>query len=199
MIDSLIGPATQTGGGAVLTQPSATPAKTPAAASSVANSPPVQALLSGQPPALWASTETPNAGAVFIAENLPSFGELGLGFYRGKDKAVLFNQSMLSPDQVKQLDATGELDALAAPMESFFAGTDSGQGPAGPDAPEPVFGPAGAVPVSAAPAPASTAGVPPAAPGATAMRLEELQPKAPSQRPAPGQGLVLNGLLRRAA
>ena len=204
MIDSLIGP-TQTGG-AVLERPAAPPAPaattpSPEVDPKVANSPPIQAVLAGNPPAVWADTENPGAGAVFIAQNLPSFGQLGLGLYRAPDKAVLFNQQVLSPEQVKQMDASGELDSVAPPIESFFpnlpteAQASEGTMPS-PDAavaPEAVSGAAGGIPAGL------PGGIPPAAPKATAMRLEQLQPKAPSQRPAPGQGLVLNGLLRRAA
>jgi hypothetical protein len=221
MIDSLFGtgPATQTPNrGAALAPPptsqigpeqGAAPIEKPEENSGegdVANSAPVKALMTGKPPAVWASTDTPNEGALFVAKNLPAFGQLGLGLYRGKDRVVLFNPQLIPAAKVKALDGAGQLDTLAAPIDTLLA--PAADSPAGPEsAPGNAPGlsaPAGPVaaapgPAAPAPAPAPMAGIHASPPSASMARLQQLQPKAPSERPLPGQGAVINGLLRRAS
>jgi hypothetical protein len=204
MIDSLFG--TGQTGGAQLTPP-ATAAlgpeaggAAPEASLNIAEAPPVKAVLAGEPPALWASTEEPNLGALFVSENLPALGQLGLGLYRGKDRVVLFNQQMLPPEKIKALDAAGQLDSISAPIDSLLGAASPAPGPGVSGAPAGAGAAGNALPASApAPAPAPAPPVAPAGPQAAAMRIQQLQPKTPSERPLPGQGVVINGLMRRAA
>ena len=206
MINSLLpGAAPTQNGGAVLSAPATSdlgPEQGAALAenpeqNSVADSVAVKAILSGQPPALWASTETPNEGALFIADNIPQLGQLGLGLYRGNDKIVLFNPQVLPAEKVKTLDKTGELEKMAAPFDQFLAPPEAAPAP-GATAPETGVGAAPAGAAAPPVPPPSVGGIPTSPPSTQTMRLQELQPQTPSQRPLPGQGVVINGLLRRA-
>lgn len=150
--------------------------------------PPVQAVLAGQPPAVYVpAVELSQQSPVVqtLAANMEGLAELGLSIYRATDKVVLFNPELVGEDQLRQADESGQLESLASPLESLMGGEGS-------------------------PAPQTPAGAPTPTPGAATItprtqaklagtRLQHLiDDDKPSERKIPGGGKILNSLLKRA-
>lgn len=179
MLDSLIGP----GSGGAQIQP-----KEEAPANDALG--PLQAVAKGEPPAVFADLSKPTPAIELIANNLQALGQLGLQLYRGQNAVVLFNPQIVPPETVKQADQTGQLASVAAPLDSLLSGEGSEQAPAAEGAPE-AAQPSAQPTVAPAPAQEKTK--------LSGLRIKGLMDnEAPSDRPAPGQGKILNGLLKRA-
>ena len=193
----------------VAAEPAATappePAAEPAAKSSnelpdalLKGVPVLQLLLQGAPPATIAPKDSKFPELKTVGTHLKDLGKAGFGIYQtqdGKD-VVFFNGLLVTPDEVKAADEAGTLDQIATPYDQLRAEFDGSAPEAGGAAPasEAAGGVSGGV------TSAATAGGPPAAPAAqralTASRVANLQPGSPTSGPAPGQGRLLNSLLK---
>jgi hypothetical protein len=127
-----------------------------------------------------------DAGEV-VARLQSALPRAGLGLAEAPKSAafVVYNPQMVSPEEIAQADEAGQLDSIAAPIQS-------GQGAAGQapvqdvvpnDTPSPTAN------VIAANSPASTALAP--------IRAAATNPVPASQRAMPSQG-ILDGLTKRA-
>lgn len=110
--------------------------------------------------------------------------KLGLSIFAGTgDKIVIYNPSVLKPDEVKQIDKHGALEQVFQPLPLDGGG-----------AAEPAPAPAAA---QAAPAPVAPPS--PAAGASNARRITQTKPQEPAKMAIPGGGSILNGLLKRPA
>lgn len=164
--------------------------------------PAMGALFAGKPPALSAHLKNfeKRPEAKLIMENREPLMKAGMGFYRSLsgDLGVVFNQLYIHPDQLKAADKMGKLLSVAPPFDTVNHAI-SKLGPAD----HPVLNHNGIVPQTAQPAPPAAppqfSGNPmPAAAQkklATA-RIANLRPPSPTSGPAPGQGQLLQSILK---
>jgi len=147
--------------------------------------PVVQAVATGQPPAIFATAEDKSPSIALLAKAAPALPQAGLGLFSNKKVGVLFNPKLISAQQIAQAVRDGNLDKIAVSIDMFEGAVAEIQG--GQAAPEA--------------APAGTAGVPAPSPKTNqkinTARLKNLAPAAPTQGAKPGQGL-LNDLLKPA-
>lgn len=146
-------------------------------------------LLQGKPPAVWASKDSTAPEVKVFAEHMPELAKLGFGAYITKSQpgAVLFNMAHIDPKQIVLADEKGELSAVAPPIEEVNVAIADGL-KASPPAPAEAPMPAGAP--MAAPTPTNK-------PLNTA-RIKNVTPGSPSSGPVPGQGRVMNSILKEA-
>lgn len=145
-------------------------------------------LLHGSPPAVFAPREPRMPEFQAIEANAETLVEAGFGFYRPLDDSgtVIFNSQFISPEEIKLADEKGQLSTVATPASELVGAYNAEfGGEAAPAAPAP----AAPVPMSG-PAPAPVPGP------VTTQRLKNLSPGAPTSGPAPGQGRILNGILK---
>ncbi len=152
----------------------------------------MNALLQGKPAAVYVQNESPPPEAQLILDHADALGEAGFRIYPSTTKpvTVFFNALALSPDDLKAADEGGKLDAVAVPFEELqevFAGARKGVETAPTDESGAPMAP------SAAPAPANT---PPTNPKLAAARIKNMSPGTPTSGPAPGQGRLLNNILK---
>lgn len=153
-------------------------------------------LVEGAPPATYAPVDAEYPELKVVEKHLKDLGKAGFGVYGTQDGAnvVFFNGLLVTPEQVAQADANGQLDSIAAPYESLRAEFEGGAGESG--------GPAQASPaVPGLPAgvsvPGASGGQPASAQKATAnARSKAIQPGAPTSGPAPGAGRILNNIVK---
>lgn len=157
----------------------------------IAELPPVRAVLEGKPAAIYADETVNSPLAHTIGKNFKKVGELGLALYRSPNKVVvMFNPAVLDPSDLRAADRAGKLDDVAVSMASFESTGAPKTPESAPGAPEPVSG---------APAPVSEGLTPRAQSKLAGKRITALMDdEAPSKRPVPGAGKILNGLLERA-
>jgi hypothetical protein len=160
----------------------------------------------------WDPNSAPQEAAMLTPEVAQG---LGLALYRPHDKdmaAALFNPSKVPHKEVVEKDKAGKLHSFFMPITKFFGdeksvapkkdnGAESGSG----TAPSPTA--AGGTPTQDTPLGMGDQPVPilpkptfdaDAQHAAAALRLNALAGKQlPSNRPLPGQGAVLNGLIAR--
>jgi len=149
--------------------------------------PEFRALLEGAPPAVFAPKGDRSPEVDIIEKNVNPLLEAGFGFYRTKDDAgsVLFNTRFVSGDEIKAADEAGKIATIAPPiseLRDFFA-----KDLQGPEATAPA-----AAPAQPAVAPASS-GVQNRLANA---RVKNLAPGSPTSGPVPGQGRILNNILK---
>lgn len=166
--------------------------------------PAVGALLAGSPPALSLDIkgmkDTPDGLA--IARAMPELFKAGIGAYKSKDgkTGVLFNQTQVHGEAVKQADDAGTLPELAPPFEVVNAKLAE-VGPTGHpalNAQPPTGFAAPPSPMAPVPPQLSTGMVPPA-PANKALksaRVNALKPGAPTSGPKPGAGRLANSILK---
>jgi hypothetical protein len=160
--------------------------------------PALQLLMQGSPPATIASKDAKFPELDTVGKHIKDLGRAGFGVYQTKDKAnvVVFNGLLVTPDEVKAADEAGTLDQIATPYEQLRSEFAAGATEAGGAAPASEAGGG----VSAGVTTAAASGGAPAAPAAqralTAERVTNLQPGSPTSGPAPGQGRILNSLLK---
>lgn len=155
-------------------------------------------LLEGKPAAVYVENGFKSPETEVIMQHSKELADAGFGFYPGKDGKtnVVFNTQFISPAEIQKADAAGKLRDVATPFEELKASFDAVTGGSQP-APD-----AGAAPdASAAPAASSPALPAPAPAGvnkklATA-RVNNVVPGAPTSGPTPGQGRILNSLLKQ--
>lgn len=165
--------------------------------------PAMQALLAGQPAALSASIEEmgqrPEAKAI-IANKDPLM-QAGIGLYRSLDgaTAVMFNQFHIHGEEIKQADEQGQLLEVAPPFDMVNDQVaKSGEG-------NPVLsaeGPQGGFKEAPAPTTPQAGSTPPVEPAmakakpSAAARAKNATPGSPTSGPKPGQGRLLNQILK---
>lgn len=160
--------------------------------------PAMQAVVAGSPGAFSAvlSQFEKRPEAKIILANKDNLMQAGFGLYRSLDgqTGVVFNQLFLSPDEVKMADQQGQLQIIAPPfdqlnMEVASAGMDN-----------PVLAEGARPEGFAAGAAAPSAGPPPMAASAqksvATKRANNLQPGSPTSGPVPGEGRLLNNILK---
>jgi hypothetical protein len=152
--------------------------------------PALQLLLQGSPPATFAPKDAEYPELKTVAKHLKELGKAGFGVYPTKDGAniVFFNGLYVTPDDVAAADKGGTLDQIAVPYDELRSALGSQEAPSGTPGAE-------SAPVSA-----------PAAPGAqpaastenklTTARVKNLSVGAPTSGPVPGQGRILNNILK---
>jgi hypothetical protein len=150
--------------------------------------PALQLLLNGSPPATFAPKEAQFPELKVLEKHLKDLGKAGFGVYGTKDgsNVVLFNGLYITPEQVKKADEAGQLDSVAVPYEELRGalGAESAQG-------EPDTAGATVTP------PAPSGGAPAATPkSVTTARTKNISIGAPTSGPAPGQGRILNSILK---
>lgn len=157
----------------------------------LAELPPVRALLEGNPGAIYAPEGINTPLTQTIGQNFKKMGELGLALYRSPNKVmVMFNPNVVDPDDLRAADKAGKLDTVAKPLAAFEGEQAPVAGSAAPAAPSPVGAPV---------APINEGLTPRAQSKLAGERLSALKDNpAPSKRPVPGAGRILNGLIERA-
>lgn len=151
--------------------------------------PAIAALMAGSPPATYAPKDSKSPELSVLEKNLKELTKSGFGLYRTKDKEnfVLFNNLLVSPDEIKAADAQGKLDSIAAPFDQL--NKDMSVGFKGGESES----------ENAAPAPAAPAGNPPSSAAQKKTqnaRLKNIQVGGPTDGPRPGQGRVLNNIIK---
>lgn len=152
--------------------------------------PAFRGLLEGKPAAAFAVDGETGPEIAAIVKNAQTLMETGFGFYRGLDDKtnVVFNTQFISGDEIKKADQAGKLAEVAVPFSELQSSFNSAMGRSAAPAPAP----------SAAPAPGASGAPQPAevASRTNNARIKNLQPGAPSSGPAPGQGRLLNNILK---
>lgn len=152
--------------------------------------PALQLLLHGAPPATVAPKDAEYPELKVVAKHLKDLGKAGFGVYQTQDKAnvVFFNGLYVSPDDVKAADEAGTLDKIAVPYDELRGAL--GAQDASASASEPAAAPS--MPPADAGAPAS-----PAAESKLATaRIKNTALGTPTSGPAPGQGRILNNIVK---
>jgi hypothetical protein len=147
-------------------------------------------LLRGTPPAVWAENGVKSPEGDIIVKNQKPLAEAGFGFYNSPDKKtnVVFNSQFTSLPEIEAMDKAGKLRDFATPIDDLRAAF------AGSEAP-----PEGA---AAPPAPGGPAQVAPVPPNASldkklaTARISNAQPGSPTSGPVPGQGRILNSIMK---
>lgn len=150
--------------------------------------PAFRAILEGSPPAvLITQTEfQADPSLAVIQSNVEPLLYSGFGFYQPKDgqSAVVYNSQFIDGNALKIADDKGQLASLAAPYSELKGFFDANIGEASVAAPAPSSQPMGS------PAPAASQNK------LTTARVNNLALGSPTSGPAPGQGRVLNNILK---
>jgi hypothetical protein len=153
-------------------------------------------LMEGAPPATYAASDAEYPELKVVEKHVKDLGKAGFGIYQTKDKAnvVLFNGLLVTPDEIKAADEAGQLDSVATPYDQLRNEFKAAAGDSG--GPAPASGAESEV--SAAPAaPAAPAGDSSTTPSQiTTARVANLDVGAPTSGPVPGQGRILNSILK---
>jgi hypothetical protein len=188
-------------------EPQAAPAETGGAKlpDEVLQIPAMQALFAGAPAAFSASLKEfqNRPEAKLIASNKDALQQAGMGLYRslGGDLGVLFNQLKISGEQLKAADQAGKLLELAPPFDVVNQQV-AGSGENNPVlSAQPSAGAAGNTPAAAnqmnspvrSPAPLSAG----AQKSLTNARIKNQTLGRPVDGPKPGQGRLLNNILKQ--
>lgn len=152
------------------------------------------ALLQGSPPAVFApkGSEQAHPELKTVTDNYQALVDAGFGFYRPKsaEGMVFFNTQFISPEEVKVADDKGRLADLAPDVNELFGAFSEGLKGA---APAPEGAPAAPPTLPGPSAPPPSAGAQKATAGA---RARAVTPTGPSGGPFPGQGRLLNAVLK---
>jgi hypothetical protein len=165
------------------------------------------AVLSGEPGAVSAQLDafSKRPEGQVIAKNAPILQEAGIGFYPALDQktGVMFNQMMVSPEELAMADKEGKLLEVAPPFDEVSKAVESGDmegllkkgvnkmtGQAA-QAPAPKPNQSASAAAGQMKVPASNASA-----GKQAARVANLAQGAPSTGPKPGSGRILNSILK---
>lgn len=155
--------------------------------------PALNLLLQGAPPATYAPKDAEYPELKTVEKSVKELGAAGFGVYATQDGAnvVLFNGLLVTPDEIKAADENGTLDQIAAPYDALQGEFNGGDGEAGgaPASADVPGLPAGV----AVPGPS---GGQPASPKVQAARAKNTQPGSPTSGPLPGQGRILNSIVK---
>lgn len=167
--------------------------------------PAMQGLVAGQPGAFSALVEDfeKKPEGKVLAANVKPLQEAGFGLYRSLDgsKGVLFNTLFVSPEEIQAADQSGQLEAIAPPFDELNAAIAQ-SGSANPVLQEGArptgMKMGGTQPSSAMPMPAGSPKPMPSGAQKTlaSKRAANMQLGAPTSGPEPGQGRLLNALLK---
>ena len=188
----------------MLGAPASAPAPAPAAPEggdegsipeAVLEIPEFSGLLEGKPAAVYVDNGFKSPETDTIMQHTDELAQAGFGFYPGKDGKtnVVFNTQFISPEEIQKADAEGKLRDIATPFAELKASFDSVIG----------SGTSGAAPSdAAAPAPASSPALPAPAPASVSkklatQRVNNVAPSSPTSGPVPGQGRILNSILKQ--
>ena len=164
--------------------------------------PTLAALLAGTPPAILVKDKDRDRypEIAFADANSDQLQSFGIGFFSPKaGESILFNQRVISPDEIEKA-AKGKkegLAELAVPLAVLHASLRTPTAPIAPglnvgalSEPPASQLPSGSLPVLPAPASASTSRK------LASARLANVALGSPTSGPAPGQGRVLNNILK---
>lgn len=165
--------------------------------------PVMQAIFSGNPPAVSAPLEAfaKRPEAALIQKNLAPLQRAGLALYRslGGDLGVIFNQLKISPAEIQAADQEGRLQEVAPPFDAVSQQVaSSGEGNPVMSA-QPATG-AATAPVAQPPQAGSAIRQPVASAqrAAVSARVQNLSPGGPATGAKPGQGRLINSILKPA-
>jgi hypothetical protein len=146
--------------------------------------PAISALLTGSPPATFATSESQSPELAVLEKNIEGLTNSGFGLYRSQDKSkiVLFNNLVITPDEIKEADASGKLESIAVPFDELNGAMAEGFQAGAPNSSAPA--PAGTPPSSSAQKKTQTA------------RLKNVQAGSPTEGARPGQGRILNNIAK---
>lgn len=158
--------------------------------------PAFRALLNGSPPAISSKGAENDPDLVTIQNNVQPLLYAGFGLYRNKanDASYLYNGRFISGDTLKIADDKGKLDEIVPPVSELkqaFAEGLADEGTATPAAEAPASVTPGPQP-SGAPAPVGVQK------SIGQARVKNIAPGSPSSGPAPGQGRILNSVMKSA-
>jgi hypothetical protein len=148
----------------------------------------LRAIASGQLPGVVVPSNTPPIKNNLTPEDIAA---MGVGMYRPQSEGlalVLFNSEQAPVETLQSMDQAGKLAEAFPSITEFLGSAGSAEAAQAPEQPQDE------------PMPERVPIMPPAsgvAPQAAQARLKALQPTAPSKRPVPGGGQVLNGLMQR--
>lgn len=168
--------------------------------------PAFQGLLAGSPGAISASIEdfAKRPEGQLIQQNKDALLAAGIGLYRSLagDLGVLFNQSYVNGEDLKTADKEGRLTEVAPPFDEVnqqLAGSGdanpilNSQPPTGIKQPG---APSILPPVASTEAPPAGPMAPPTPQKAVSAKMRNLALGSPTSGPAPGQGRILNSILK---
>lgn len=150
--------------------------------------PALQLLMNGSPPATFAARDAQFPELETVAKHIKDLGEAGFGVYGTQDGAniVVFNGLYVTPDELKTADEGGQLASIAVPYEELRSAFDA----PGDAASAPADGSA----VMAPPMPSG--GAAPPQKSVTTARAKNISAGSPTSGPVPGQGRILNNILK---
>ena len=172
--------------------------------------PAFQGLLAGAPPAISASIAdfTNRPEGKLIQEHKDDLLKAGIGLYRSLqgDLGVLFNQMYISGEDLKTADKGGTLDQVAIPFDQAnqqlaASGADHpllnpGAAPTGPKTPgAPSLLPSVGSTPTPAPSPMAPQ-MPPTPAKQIGAKMRNLALGSPTSGPKPGEGRLLNQILK---
>lgn len=146
--------------------------------------PEMAGLLRGTPPAIWSEHGVKTPETEVIVKHQNELANAGFGFYNSPDKKtnVIFNTQFTSLPEIQAMDKAGKLREFATPLADVTA----------------AFSGAGAPPAEGQSAPPQA--IAPANPSMDAklatQRVNNLGPGDPTSGPLPGQGRILNSILK---
>jgi hypothetical protein len=148
--------------------------------------PALQLLMNGSPPATVAPRDAGFPELKVVEKYIQDLGEAGFGLYPTKDEksVVFFNGLYVTPEDVKAADEAGTLDSIAVPYEELRGAVGMQSETADEGSPS--------APPSSAPAPANT----PTKKKLATARTKNLTLGQPTSGPVPGQGRILNNILK---
>jgi len=152
--------------------------------------PALQLLLQGAPPATIAPKDAEYPELKVVAKHLKDLGKAGFGVYPTADGAniVFFNGLYVTPEDVAAADKAGTLDQIAVPYDELRGALGAQDGTASASG-------AASAPVT----PPQAAGAPPNASTENKLasaRIKNTSVGAPTSGPVPGQGRILNNILK---
>lgn len=161
--------------------------------------PAMQAVMAGQPGAFSAvlSQFEKMPESKVIAANKDKLMQAGFGLYRSLDgqHGAVFNQLFVSPDEIKAADKAGQLAVVAPPFDQL----NMEVGKAGAANPVLAEGERPADFRAGMPAPAPGPVEPPSASAQQSLatkRANNMQLGSPTSGPVPGEGRLLNTILK---
>lgn len=171
--------------------------------------PAMQALMAGAPPAVSANISDFNKRpeGQLIAQAKDALTRSGVGFYKSLsgELGVLFNSLKVNPQDIQAADKAGRLLEIAPPMdvvnqEVAASGLDNpvlqAGAPGGAPAARSASIPPSGSQMTPPPVPASGAGSGKQGAMLMAARLKAMAPGAPTSGPKPGQGRLVNQILK---
>jgi hypothetical protein len=146
----------------------------------LANEPAIQSVVTGQPPAIYATIEEADSNPLVksIIEKAPYLMNAGLAILSDENVGVLFNPTLVSSEDIMTAISEGTLDSLAVPINMLSEALGEVTAGAPGAAPPPVVGGGGPNPK------------------VQKARAENLETQPPGNRANPAAGRVINELTK---